>query len=76
VKAGNVDLTFTHASPARARDIDFTPPLPGIEQGLLILPGSPISTSALAHMDRPQIRMGVTQGSSSLSTLSREFKSR
>src|SRR5476649_47299 len=36
MKAGNVDITFTNASPARARDIDFTPPLLGIEQGFLV----------------------------------------
>ena len=74
VKAGRVDITFTNASPARARDIDFTPPLLGIEQGFLVLPGSPISTSALTDVDRPEIRVGVSQGSTSLSTLSREFK--
>src|SRR5471030_296483 len=74
MKAGNVDITFTNASPARARDIDFTPPLLGIEQGFLVLSGSPISTSVLADVDRPEIRVGVTQGSTSLSTLSREFK--
>src|SRR5471030_3207790 len=74
IKTGNVDITFTNASPARARYIDFTPPLLGIEQGFLVLPGSPISTSTMAELDRPEIRVGVTQGNTSLGTLSREFK--
>jgi len=74
VKSGKADIAFTNASPARSKDIDFTPPLLDIEQGFLVLPGSPISTSVLADMDRPEIRVGVSQGSTSLSTLTREFK--
>jgi polar amino acid transport system substrate-binding protein len=74
VKSGNADITFTNASPARAKDIDFTPPMLDIEQGFLVLPGSPISTSALTDVDRPGIRVGVSQGSTSFSTLSRTFK--
>jgi polar amino acid transport system substrate-binding protein len=74
LKSGKADITFTNASPARAKDIDFTPPLLDIEQGFLVLSGSPVSTSALPEVDRPEIRVGVSQGSTSLNTLSREFK--
>ena len=74
VKSGNADIAFTNASPARAKDIDFTPPLLDIEQGFLVLPGSPISASALTEVDRPEIRVGVSQGSTSFGTLSRAFK--
>ena len=54
--------------------MDFTPPLLDIEQGFLVLPGSPVTTSALTEVDRPGIRVGVSRGSTSLSSLSREFK--
>ena len=74
VKSGNADILFTNASPARAKDIDFTPAMLDIEQGFLALPGSPISTSAMTEVDRPGIRVGVSQGSTSLGTLSRAFK--
>lgn len=72
LKAGQVDFTFTNASPARAKEVDFTPTLLDLELGYLVLPGSPISK--LADVDRPGIRVGVSQGSTSLATLTREFK--
>jgi polar amino acid transport system substrate-binding protein len=72
MKQGNVDFTVTNASPARAKDIDFTAPILGVELGYLVPPRSAIST--LADIDRPGIRVGVTEGGSSHSTLSREFK--
>jgi len=72
LKSGNVDFTLTNATAARAKDIDFTAPILDIELGYLVLPGSPVST--LADVDRPGIRVGVTQGSTSQSTLSRQFK--
>jgi polar amino acid transport system substrate-binding protein len=72
LKAGQVDLTLANATPARAKDFDWTPPLLLIELGYLVLPGSPVST--LADVDRPGIRVGVTQGGTSNSTLARELK--
>lgn len=72
VKSGQVDFTGTNATAARAKDMDFTAPVLEIELGYLVLSGSPVST--LADVDRPGIRVGVTQGSTSQSTLSREFK--
>ena len=72
LKAGQIDVTLANATPARAKDFDWTPPLLLIELGYLVLPGSPVS--ALADVDRPGIRVGVTQGGTSNTTLAREFK--
>lgn len=70
---GEVDFTFTNASQARARVVDFTPPLVHVELGYLVPPGSPIRS--VADVDRPGMRIGVTQGSSSQATLGRQFRS-
>jgi polar amino acid transport system substrate-binding protein len=72
LKSGQIDFTITNASPARVKDLDFTPTLIDLELGYIVLPGSPVS--ALADVDRPGIRVGVSEGSTSLSTLTREFK--
>jgi polar amino acid transport system substrate-binding protein len=72
LKSGQVDFTITNASPARAKDLDFTLTVLDLELGYLVVAGSPVS--ALASVDRPGIRVGVSEGSTSLSTLSREFK--
>jgi polar amino acid transport system substrate-binding protein len=72
LKSGQIDFTITNASPARVKDLDFTPTLIDLELGYVVLPGSPVST--LADVDRPGVRVGVSEGSTSLSTLTREFK--
>ena len=72
LKSGAADFTVSNASPARAKDVDFTQPLVSIELGYLVPSGSPVS--ALADIDRPGIRVGVTQGSTSQSTLPHELK--
>ena len=72
LKSGAADFTISNASPARAKEVDFTQPLVSIELGYLVPPGSPVST--LADIDQPGIRVGVTQGSTSQSTLPHEFK--
>jgi polar amino acid transport system substrate-binding protein len=72
LKGGRADFTITNATPARAQDVDFTPPLLALELGYLALPGSPVQS--LAEVDRPGVRIGVSQGSTSQGTLSREFK--
>jgi polar amino acid transport system substrate-binding protein len=72
LKDGQVDFTFTNASEARARVVDFTPPLVNVELGYLVPAGSPIAS--IADVDRPGMRIGVTQGSSSQATLGRQFK--
>ena len=72
LKQGNADFTITNASPARAEVVDFTPPLVALELGYLALPGSPVQS--LANVDQPGMRIGVSQGSTSHATLTREFK--
>src|SRR5450756_544081 len=59
VKSGQVDAAFTNASAARSKEMDFTSPYLEIELGFLVPPGSPLSTSTLADVDRPGIRVGV-----------------
>jgi len=70
LKAGKADITFTNASPARAKEVDFTPPLLGVEQGFLVPAGSKLST--IADVEKPGVRVGVTTGSTSEAALTRE----
>ncbi len=72
LSVGRVDFTITNASVERAATVDFTPPLLDVELGYLALPGSPVQ--AIADVDRPGMRIGVSQGSSSQGTLTRQFK--
>jgi len=72
LKRGQVDMTFTNASPARARDVDFTRALVQLELGLLLPPQSRVSRFAQA--DQAGLRVGVSQGSSSQGVLTQEFK--
>lgn len=72
LKSGQVDFTVTNATAARAKFLDFTPPVVELELGYLVLPGSPVSS--IAEVDRPGVRVGVSQGSSSQGVLTREFK--
>lgn len=72
VKAGRVDFTITNATPARARDVDFSAPLLGLELGILVMPGSPVSS--LDAVDRAGVRVGVSQGSTSQGTLGALYK--
>jgi polar amino acid transport system substrate-binding protein len=72
VKNGSVDVAFTNASPARARDMDFSTPYLEIELGFLVPPNSGITS--LAEVDRPGNRVGVTEKSSSDGELTRTLK--
>jgi polar amino acid transport system substrate-binding protein len=72
LKSGAADFTVTNASPARAKDVDFTQPLVSIELGFLVPAGSPLSK--FADIDKPGIRVGVTQGITSQGALPRELK--
>src|SRR5205085_9849481 len=72
LKAGDVDFSITNASPARMKELDFSPTLLDLELGYLVLSASPITS--LADVDRPGIRVGVSDGSTSQATLLREFK--
>ncbi len=70
-KAGLVDMVFTNATPIRKKDLDFSPPVLQVEQGYLVAAGSAIRT--LDEVDREGVRVGVSEGSTSESTLSREL---
>ena len=72
LKAEQVDITVTNATPARAKNVDFTSPLLLLELGYLAPPGSPVTS--IADADRPGVRIGVTQGSTSSTTLPGRLK--
>ena len=68
---GTVDFTVTNATPVRAKSMDFSAPIAGVELGYLVPSRSAVVT--LADVDRPGVRVGVTAGSSSQATLSKQF---
>ena len=72
VHRGQADLTITNATAARAALVDFSPTVVRLGLGLLVLPTSPVQT--LAAMDRPGVRIGVSEGSSSQATLGRQLE--
>lgn len=67
LKSGTADFTISNATPARAKDVDFTQTILSLELGYLVPPGSPIV--AFTDVDREGVRIGVTQGSTSQGTL-------
>jgi polar amino acid transport system substrate-binding protein len=72
VKSAAVDITFTNATPDRARDIDFSKPFLRVEQGCLVPAGSPIRS--LDEVDVKGVRVGVSVGSTSQKMLANKFK--
>jgi polar amino acid transport system substrate-binding protein len=72
LKAGKVDMALANASPARANDFEWTPPVLLIELGYLVLPGSPVTT--ITDVDRPGIRVGVTEGGTTHRELAHALK--
>jgi polar amino acid transport system substrate-binding protein len=73
VKTGQVDMAFTNATTARAKDMDFGPPYLESELGYLVPPNSPVT--ALSGIDTKDIRVGVTKASSSDAALSHDLTS-
>lgn len=71
-KSGSVDVVFTNATPARMKDLDFSPTFLQVEQGYLVPAASPIRT--LDEVDRAGVKVGVSAGSTSEASLSREFR--
>ena len=69
---GQVDVTFTNASPARAKLIDFAQPLLDLELGYAVLRTSPIQSAEA--IDRAGVLVGVSEGSSSQISLSQRFQ--
>jgi polar amino acid transport system substrate-binding protein len=72
VKNGAVDVAFTNASPARAKEMDFGPVYLEIELGYLVPDGSALSGAS--EVDASGRKVGVTAGSTSDATLGRELK--
>jgi polar amino acid transport system substrate-binding protein len=72
VTNGEADVAFTNASPARQKVMNFTPPFMFVELGYLVGPDSKLTS--VADVDRPGLRVGVTERSSSDATLSRDLK--
>jgi len=73
LKAGEVDMSFTNATPARMKDMSFSSAVVDVEQGYLVPPRSRLSR--VEDIDAPGIRVGVSEGSTSEATLPRLFKS-
>jgi len=72
LKTGAVDVAFTNASAARAKEVDFAPPYLQIELGYLVPPESALTD--LRDIDTAGKRVGVTTGSTSDATLSKDLK--
>jgi polar amino acid transport system substrate-binding protein len=72
MKAGNADVAFTNASPARQKEMDFGPPFLVIELGYLVPAGSSIASTT--DIDQKGRRIGVAAGGTSHSTLSRDLR--
>ena len=72
LKTGAVDVAFTNASAARAKEVDFAPPYLQIELGYLVPPGSALTD--LNDIDTAGKRVGVTTGSTSDATLSKDLR--
>ncbi len=68
---GSAGFTVTNAAEVWAKDMDFSATRLEIEQGYLVVSGPRVDT---CDVDRPAVRVGVIQGSSSLSVLSRQFQ--
>jgi polar amino acid transport system substrate-binding protein len=80
VKSGVVDFTFTNATEVRAKDMNFAQALVRLELGYLVPSGGTAGSTRVAigkidEIDRPGVRVGVSQGSSSQGVLGRQFKS-
>ncbi len=67
MKAGDVDFTVSNSTPARAAAVTFSQALLTIELGYLVSAISPIT--AVADVQKPGLRIGVTQGSTSQGTI-------
>lgn len=72
VKAGQVDVTFTNATEARKKDMDFSATFLRVEQGYLLGPNSRIKS--MDDVDKAGVKIGVSSGSTSESVLGKQFK--
>jgi len=67
MKAQDVDFTISNSTPARAATVVFSQTLLTIELGYLVVASSPIK--GIADIQKPGLRIGVTQGSTSQGTI-------
>lgn len=72
LQRGDADVTITNATAERQKVLDFAPPLVALELGVLVRAGSPVTS--VDGMDRPDARLGVSQGSSSERVLGARLK--
>lgn len=72
MKAGNADVAFTNASPARQKELNFSQPYLLIELGYLVASGSKILLSE--DIDQKGFRVGVAAGSTSEARLLRDLR--
>jgi polar amino acid transport system substrate-binding protein len=72
LKAGKLDVIFLAIEPARAQEIEFTPPYVLIEGVYLVPHDSPLRS--LADVDRPGVRIGVNKNSAYDLFLTRTLK--
>ncbi len=71
-KSGQWDVAFFLVSPARTKEVDFTPPLVELELGYLVLKDSSIST--FPDVDRTGIRIATAEKGQADVILSRQLK--
>lgn len=62
MKKGEVDITFTNASPERKAFLDFSPTYMNVEKSMLVPAGSPLKT--LDDFRKPGVTVGASRGSS------------
>jgi len=67
MKAQDVDFTISNSTPARAATVVFSQTLLTLELGYLVVVSSPIK--GIADIQKPGLRIGVTQGSTSQGTI-------
>lgn len=72
VRVGNVDIMIVNATPKRAEIVDFSPDLLQTEQGFLVVGGSAVAR--IEDIDQSQVRVGVSEGSSSQGILAGQLK--
>jgi polar amino acid transport system substrate-binding protein len=72
VRSGEWEISVLGVEPARAKEIDFAPPLTEIETTYLVPAGSPIK--AIGEVDRPGVRIAVAAKSAYDLYLSRTIK--
>ncbi len=72
LQAGQIDITIVNQTPARAEQFAWSPPLMLIELGFLAAAGLPVATPT--DVDRPGVRVGVTQGGTMNGVLVGELK--